>query len=638
MTMDSSYKAYSNLLIQAAKQSIPRGYQKSYIPCWDEECQELYDDYTEAETGEKSQTAASTLLTRLDEKRHERWAETVESIDFTHSSRRAWHTVNRLTGRATSSPVKCPVSANSIASQLVQNGRFKNPDRNVSRCVAKEVAELWKTDSHDSELTNPFTMEEMFSALKLLKAGKAPGPDIIHPEFLLHTGDAVTNWLRLFLSSSMDRCKIPKVWRRATVIALPKPNKPTDDPKSYRPISLLCIPYKLLERLIHARINPIIDPQLPHEQAGFRQGRSTVDQVTLLTQDIEDTYENREKAGAVFVDLTAAYDTVWHRGLTAKLLRLLPDRNMVRCILNLISNRSFVLKTSDGQQSRLRRLNNGVPQGSVLAPLLFNTYIYDLPETTSKKYGYADDLAILASHKQWANIEKDLSKDMDIISTYLRNWRLRLSEGKTVSAAFHLHNKEAKRELDIRVNNRRLAFQSTPTYLGVKLDRSLTYRQHLAGLRDKVTARGALIRRLAGTGWGASVSTLRTATLALVYAPAEYCAPVWSRSAHTHLVDTSLNNSLRTITGCLRPTPVEQLPVLAGIPPADLRRKSHTMALTRRALNPDHLLHEVIMRDIQQPRLKSRHPFALEAQSLLPHAQTKETSAHWIGNKWCQQW
>ena len=246
------------------------------------------------------------------------------------------------------------------------------------------------------ELTNPFTMEEMFSALKLLKAGKAPGPDIIHPEFLLHTGDAITNWLHLFLSSSMDRCKIPKVWRRATVIALPKPNKPTDDPKSYRPISLLCIPYKLLERLIHARINPIIDPQLPHEQAGFRQGRSTVDQVILLTQDIEDTYENREKAGAVIVDLTAAYDTVWHRGLTAKLLRLLPDRNMVRCILNLISNRSFVLKTSDGQQSRLRRLNNGVLQGSVLAPLLFNTYIYDLPETTSKKYGYADDLAILA--------------------------------------------------------------------------------------------------------------------------------------------------------------------------------------------------------------------------------------------------
>ncbi len=103
----------------------------------------------------------------------------------------------------------------------------------------------------------------------------------------------------------------------------------------------------------------------------------------------------------------------------------------------------YVPKTGDGQQSRLRRLNNGVPQGSVLAPLLFNIYIHDLPETTSKKYGYADDIAILATHKQWVNIEEDLSKDMDILSAYLRNWRLKLSEGKTVSTAFHLNNKEA---------------------------------------------------------------------------------------------------------------------------------------------------------------------------------------------------
>ena len=137
----------------------------------------------------------------------------------------------------------------------------------------------------------------------------------------------------------------------------------------------------------------------------------------------------------------------------------------------------------------------------------------------------------------------------------------------------------------------------------------------------------------AGTGWGASVSTLRTATLALVYAPAEYCAPVWSRSAHAHLVDASLNNSLRTISGCLRPTPVEQLPVLAGIPPADLRRKSQTLVLTRRALNPGHLLHEVVNRDVQQPRLKSRHPFTSEAHTLIHQAQTKETSAHWTGNE-----
>ena len=92
--------------------------------------------------------------------------------------------------------------------------------------------------------------------------------------------------------------------------------KSVGDPKSYRPIFLLCVPYKILERLIYARVEPLIDPLLPKKQAGFRRGKSTVDQVVLLTQNIENSFDGKKKADAVFVDLTAAYDTVWHRGLT----------------------------------------------------------------------------------------------------------------------------------------------------------------------------------------------------------------------------------------------------------------------------------------------------------------------------------
>ena len=230
--------------------------------------------------------------------------------------------------------------------------------------------------------------------------------------------------------------------------------------------------YKILDRLIYAHVEPLIDPLLPKEQDGFRHRKSTVDQVVLLTQNVEDSFEAKKKAGAVFVDLTAAYDTVWHRGLTCKLLRLLSDKHMVKMIMELVQNRSFTLTTGDNKQSWLRRFKNGVPQGLVLAPLLFNIYTYDLPSMISRKFVYADDLIMLHSSGNWKDLEGSLSQDMSTLLSYLQTWRLKLSHTKTVTAAFHLNKREAKRELKVYNNGRLLLFCSTPTYLGVKLDRS----------------------------------------------------------------------------------------------------------------------------------------------------------------------
>ena len=120
------------------------------------------------------------------------------------------------------------------------------------------------------------------------------------------------------------------------------------------------------------------------------------------------------------MDLTAAYDTVWHRGLTFKRLRLIPDRHLVRMIMELVQNRSFTLTTGDGKQSRLRRLKNDVPQESVLAPLLCNIYVSDLPPTTFSKFAYADDLALVHIAGDCWTLKKTLSQDMATLQTYLQ--------------------------------------------------------------------------------------------------------------------------------------------------------------------------------------------------------------------------
>ena len=642
--IDDVYQDFCSTIIYAAKQTIPRGRRNNYKPCWDKECEQLYQAFLQAPQGRASSTAASVLLAKLDEGRLKRWSELVNNIDLTHSSRLAWNAINNLTGRSRQSYRPCPISANSIASQLVRNGTYVTKDRESSRLVSKEVSGLWRIPTPDDMcISGDFSSEEFTRALQLLKPGKAPGPDRICPELIIHAGAALKSWLKLFLSSCLRRVKLPKIWRRASVVAIPKPKKPLEDPKSYRPISLLCVPFKILERLIYARIEPIVDPLLPQEQAGFRHGRSTTDQVTLLTQGIEDSFSAKKKAGAVFVDLTAAYDTVWHRGLTCKLLRLLPDRHMVSVIMELVRNRSFTLTTGNGKQSRLRRLRNGVPQGSVLAPLLFNIYTYDLPLTAAKKFAYADDLAMLHSASDWQAVEGTLTQDMATLSSYLRKWKLKLSITKTVTAAFHLNNKEARRELQVSVENRTLPFSAEPTYLGVKLDRSLTYRHHLESLRNKLSARVGLLRRLAGSSWGAGAATLRTATMALIHSTAEYCAPVWCRSAHTRLIDRPINEALRLVTGCLRPTPTDNLNALSGILPSELRRKRATLSLARRAQEPNHLLHDRLM---SHPyggyrNLKSRHPFVPAALELLNDLNlngSESSAADWADRKWNTEW
>ena len=192
-------------------------------------------------------------------------------------------------------------------------------------------------------------------------------------------------------------------------MAIPKPKKPVEDPKSYHLISLICF-----EWLIHAVLNRLLTQfSLESRLGSDGEGQPWIRLFcSLKTRGIR--LRLQKNVGAVFVDLTAAYDTVWHRGLTCKLLRILPDKYMIRIIVKLVRNRSFTLTIGDSKQSRLRRLRNGLLQESVLAPLVINIYTYDLPSMTSQQYTYADDLALLYASRDWKAVEDTLSRDTTI--------------------------------------------------------------------------------------------------------------------------------------------------------------------------------------------------------------------------------
>ena len=214
-------------LQKAAKKTIPRGYRNNYILCWDAECEFLYKIFLQSPQGDDSSLAATALLAKLDKKRRDRWSEAVRSIDFSHSSRKAWSILNNLTGRSQHSPRHCPVSDDAIASQLVRNGKYEAFNRNSSRLVSQEVSDLWRATTPDAvNISDNLSQREFTAALQHLKPGKAPGPDSICPELILHAGAALKSWLRDFLSSCLRRLKIFKIWRRALVVAIPNQQSP----------------------------------------------------------------------------------------------------------------------------------------------------------------------------------------------------------------------------------------------------------------------------------------------------------------------------------------------------------------------------------------------------------------------------
>jgi len=172
------------------------------VPCWDKECDTLYRSFTQDPVGTDSDKATSSLLSRLGQKREH----AVKSLDFSHSSHKAWRTINKLTDRSGLSFRQCFVSANSIASQLVKNGAHRTSDRESTRLVNKKLSDLWKISTPEvHSITEPFGLEEL-AALRCLKPGMSPGLDSI-----LHARLGLKSCFCDFLSSCMCQLKIPYI-------------------------------------------------------------------------------------------------------------------------------------------------------------------------------------------------------------------------------------------------------------------------------------------------------------------------------------------------------------------------------------------------------------------------------------------
>ncbi|KAL1445918.1 hypothetical protein WDU94_000020 [Cyamophila willieti] len=319
------------------------------------------------------------------------------------------------------------------------------------------------------------------------------------------------------------------------------------------------------------RITDVVDGILSSDQAGFRPGKSCCSQILNLTQFIEDGFEKNQVTGVAFIDLSAAYDTINHNRLFYKIYQVTKDYKLTSFVKCIMQNRSFYVSFQD-KKSRWRRKKNGLAQGSVLAPTLYNIYSNDQPMCyNTRLFRYADDSAVAAQASTFVEVENILTRSLETLSTYFSQNHLRPNPQKTQVCAFHLKNRDAKTELKITWQGQVLEHCVTPKYLGVKLDRTLSFKQHCHDTK------------------------------------AEYAAPAWRNSAHAGQVDIAVNESARIITGCLKPTPLDKIYPIAGISPPEIRRK--VCAEVEKAKQVNDPRHTLYGHQTHPRRLKSRKSF-----------------------------
>ncbi|KAI5734515.1 hypothetical protein M8J77_007414 [Diaphorina citri] len=614
-----SYDDFVNLVHKISRKYIPRGCRTTYIPGLDESSKELLEKYKtlfeEDPFSEETIQTGEDLVNNISQVRRSRWGNLLENMDMKSNSRRAWRMIKNLSNDPTKpKEVITNVTANQIAHQLLLNGKVKGKVKGTK---------LKRNNMEENDfMSEPFTMNELKEGINQLKTNKAAGLDEIRTEQIKYFGIETTKWLLRFYNNCISELKIPKIWRKAHVVALLKPGKDSDSPKNFRPVSLLCHLYKLLERLILNRISSYIDEKLIKEQAGFRPGKSCCGQILNLTQHIEDGYEAKKITGVAFIDLSAAYDTVNHRKLVKKVYELTRDFKLAKLIECILANRRFHV-TLGNEKSRWRSQKNGLPQGSVISPILYNIYTNDQPYLpNTRKFIYADDTAIAAQENNFEEVEERLTEALSEMSIYYKENHLRPNPSKTQVCSFHLRNRDADRKLKVSWEGENLENCATPKYLGIKMDRTLSYKTHCKDTKMKVMARNNIIRKLTGTTWGAKPETLRTSTIALCLSTAEYAAPVWKNSSHTKEVDVAINAAARIVSGCLKPSPIEKIYPIIGIAPPRIRREVISEIERKKQTEDErHPLHGHIA---YAPRLKSRKSFLRTTKPVMTSTEARK--------------
>lgn len=422
-----------------------------------------------------------------------------------------------------------------------------------------------------------FSRRELMHAIKCQNNKKAPGADDVDAIVVKNLCFSYVNLMLLLFNTCLRFGHFPTSWKRGMIIFFRKRNRPDQDPKSYRPITLLPIIAKVYERMLKLRILTLLESSnyLNDHQHGFREGRSTLTALSSLKALVKEKLSIFKYCAMISFDITGAFDVLdWW--IASRAIDDLPIYGYLKSAFkNFISTRKIGFRFLRG--IRWFRIYRGCPQGSCMGPLIW-TIVADLILKNCRSLmmdliSYADDSTVIDGANTRSALEYRMNQHARNFVSACRDLNLNINPDKTVSMLFGSKTFKKRRPI-FKIGEKRIPVKDNILYLGFTLDSVFNWMEHLDVVRSKLTNFTCNIRKTRIRDQGISLSHLKIWNNTVLMKQISYGHEIWFSDLKYHSLQrlsSCQRVCLLAIVRAYRTTSTDALCVLAGIPPIRLQ-------------------------------------------------------------------
>ena len=529
-------------------------------------------------------------LTDKIRKRKEEYLIDVENkinSDVSYGSKCWWKLVNQFTiKKGFSTPEIPPIQYNNQVYYLpeqkaeVFNEHFTNNSTITGNDDEPPILDTEETSIPDLVITE----EMVVHVIRNLNPNKAVGPDSVHNKMLIKAVDIIAAPLVTLLNRSLSEHKLPTPWKLANVTPIYKNKGEKDSCGNYRPVSLLSCVSKIMEKCVQVHVFNYLKSYnlLTPCQSGFIPGDSTVLQLVVMYDDFCKAIDNKITSQSVFFDISKAFDKVWHKGLIYKLHCIGIRGSLLKWFTDYITGRkqAVVIK---GKMSGYRPIGAGVPQGSVLGPLLFLIYINDIVKDIHCNVKlFADDTSMYLALEDAVERSRILNLDLEKIVNWSKKWKVDFNPSKTELMTFS--NKRQPQTLPLSFDNETLTDKSMHKHLGVIIQNNCKWNNHI---ETAVAKTRLLVACLRSYKYKFSRKTLNTIYTSFILPHLDYADIVWDNctDALSDELESLHLDAIRTIIGAVRGTSHIKLYTESGFVTLKERRRRHKLVMFFKIVN-----------------------------------------------------